>query len=129
MTDYTTLERLAFINGQHDLAALYDKMAMIEDIPADVLTEVAETGLDKIKETEYDRGYDNGVRDASDERLLEEIAGLKAQVKTLTDACKAMYDSYAFFLNWLNGSEAKLASNRKQAIRDQEINLLRWRRP
>jgi len=118
MTNYTELERLAYISGQPGLADLYDKAAELEGID-----------LDSIQNEHHQNGYEQGKRDASDDELLQEIAGLKARVKTLDDACTAMYNSYAYFLNWLDGSEARLAANRKQAIRNQKSNLLRWRSP
>lgn len=127
--DYSELERLAYISGQLELARLYDMAAVYARIDIDTLAEVADRGLDDIKQDEYARGFEDGKQAASDAELLQKIKALEAQVKTLEDTHIAIYNSYAYFLNWLNGSEAKLAANRKQAIRNQEINLLRWRRP
>lgn len=117
MTDYTELERLAYISGQPELAELYDKAAALDAID-----------LDEIKEHTYNQGFAAGEMAASNAELLAEIADLKERVQALETTRKEMYDSYAYFLNWLNGSDAKLAANRKKAVRDQEINLLRWRK-
>lgn len=123
MTDYTKLERLAFINGQPDLAALYDKMAMIENIPPDVLDKVAEIGLDKIKEAEYERGK----QDASNAELLEEIRRLTTDVAQKDENFTELLRAFDHFLKWLQSDDAKTITNRKQRVRTLESWLRKWR--
>jgi len=118
MTNYTELERLAYISGQPGLADLYDKAAVLEGIDLDEITEKA-----------YKKGYRQGKKDASDDELLEEIAGLKAQVETLNTALSAMYTSYSNFLKWLQTDPAKQIATRREAIRNMERQILSWRAP
>ena len=118
MTDYTELERLAYISGKPDLADLYDKAA-----------ELAGIDLDEITVTEFKRGYDQGMLEASDDFLLRRITELKARIETLEDANLAMYNSFRYLLNWLKTDEAKTTTARKQAIQLNEQALRMWRKP
>lgn len=126
MTDYITLERLAYIKGQHDLAALYDKAAMMNRLDVDTLIEVAEKGLDEIKEAEYKRGHAQGKLDASNNELLDEIAGLKTALKTAHRAHSELFNAYSNFLTWLGTDEAKLAATRKEQTHSEKIRILAW---
>jgi len=116
MTDYTTLERLAFINGQHDLAELYAKAGQLEGID-----------IEEIKEQSFNRGYEEGKIFSSDDELLQENKDLKERIQDLEASHKAMYDSYAQFLKWLEGPESRLATDRKREVHIRKLALTSWR--
>lgn len=123
MTDYTTLERLAYINGKPDLAALYATAAMVEGLDSDTLIEITEIGLDKIKEAEYERGK----RDASDAELLAQINRLTTDVKQKDENFAELLGAFDNFLKWLGTDAAKTITNRRQGVKTIQTWLRKWK--
>lgn len=114
--DYPTLERLAYINGQPDLAALYDKAAELDGI-----------NLDEIKETAYNQGFKEGKNDASDADLLEERDRLLKDLEQERANFTELLGAFDRFLKWLQTDDAKTIKNRRQGIRTLESWLRKWR--
>lgn len=114
--DYSELERLAYINGQPELAELYDKAAAFEAID-----------LDEVKKAEYNRGYEDGKQAASDAELLAQVKRLTTDAKQKDENFAELLQAFNHFLKWLGTDDAKTVTNRKQGIRTLESWLWKWR--
>lgn len=124
---YSELERLAYISGQLELARLYDKAAVYASIDSDALAEVAEKGLDNIKEAEYNRGYEAGKQAASDAELLAQVDRLTTDVNQKDENFAVLLQAFDRLLKWLQSDDAKTIKNRKQGIQSVESWLRKWR--
>lgn len=115
--DYGALERLAYINGQTELAELYDKAAAFEAI-----------NLDEIKKHTYNQGFAAGETAASDAALVAEVQKLKGDLAQEKENFTELLRAFDHFLKWLGTDDAKTVTNRKQGIRTLESWLRKWRR-
>lgn len=116
MTNYTELERLAYISGQPDLAALYDKAAEFDGID-----------IDAIKEEAYARGHECGERAASDEALLRERDRLLKDLEQERVNFAELLGAFDNFLKWLGTDAAKTITNRRQGVKTIQTWLRKWR--
>ena len=114
--DYGALERLAYINGQTELAELYDKAAAFEAI-----------NLDEIKKHTYNQGFAAGETAASDAALVAEVQKLKGDLAQEKENFAELLQAFDYFLKWLGTDDAKKATNRKRRVETLVSWLRRWR--
>lgn len=116
MTDYTELERHAYVAGHPELAELYAKAAELDSIDLGV-----------IKEAEYNRGYEDGKQAASDAELLAQVDRLTTDVNQKDENFAVLLQAFDRLLKWLQSDDAKTIKNRKQGIQSVESWLRKWR--
>lgn len=116
MTDLNTLERHAYIGGQPGLAELYAKAEELDSLD-----------LSAIKESEYNRGYEDGKQAASAAELLAQVKRLTTDVKQKDENFAELLRAFGHFLKWLGTDDAKTVKNRKQGISTLEYWLRKWK--
>jgi hypothetical protein len=110
---YDEIERLAYIQGDGQVAMLAANAADVEDIEADFEERLSDK-------------FEEGKLDASDAELLAEIESLKGRLKNVGESLMRAHSLLDSTNAWLTGPNCKNAKGRdmfRKALRSDQIRI------